>query len=138
MNQQVYWSPGVTLEQIEKQVILNAYKFYRGNATQTAISLGINEKTIRNKLEKYEQDAKAQRDFEERDAADRETQLKRARGIMPSNPQESPRIYGTDAGVHSQPSFEAPEKHAVPVQEPEKVQSVLPKHAASSGSGRRR
>lgn len=134
----VNWSPGVTLEDVEKQVIINAYKFYRGNATQTAISLGISEKTIRNKLEKYEQDGKAQRDIEDSEAADRENQLKRARGIVPTGPQESPRIYGTDAGVHSQPSFEAPEKHAVPVQEPEKVQSVLPKHASTSGSGRRR
>lgn len=47
------WSPGRTLEDVEKEVIFQALSFYHGNRTQTARSLGIALRTLQNKLEIY-------------------------------------------------------------------------------------
>lgn len=47
------WSPGVTIEQIEEGVIKKALRFYQGNKTKTAQSLGIAVRTLDNKLSKY-------------------------------------------------------------------------------------
>jgi len=138
MTEQVFWSPGVSLEQIEKDVILKAFRFYRGNKTQCSISLGISIRTLEAKLEKYEQDGKKQRDTEERESADRAAQLNRARGIaVTASPTEGV-VFGTGAGVHAQPPVAVPEKQPVPVSEPEKVQSVLPSKVAAGHQHRRR
>ncbi|MFN7685948.1 MAG: sigma-54 interaction domain-containing protein [Oligoflexia bacterium] len=50
------WSPGRTLNQIEKNVILDALKYHQGNRTHTARSLGISIRTLRNKLADYRRD----------------------------------------------------------------------------------
>ncbi len=50
------WSPGRTLDQIEKNVILDALKYHQGNRTHTAKSLGISIRTLRNKLADYRRD----------------------------------------------------------------------------------
>jgi len=50
------WTPGRTLDQIEKNVILDALKFHQGNRTHTAKSLGISIRTLRNKLADYRRD----------------------------------------------------------------------------------
>lgn len=47
------WQPGMTIEVIEKEVILQALKFYRGNKSMTARSLDISVRTLHNKLERY-------------------------------------------------------------------------------------
>ena len=47
------WQPGVTLEEVERTVILQALRFYRGNRTQTAQSLNIALRTMHSKLTKY-------------------------------------------------------------------------------------
>jgi DNA-binding NtrC family response regulator len=49
----ITWQPGVTLEEVEKQAILLALKFYQNNKTQTARSLGIAIRTLDAKLDKY-------------------------------------------------------------------------------------
>ena len=54
----LYWSPGVTLELVEKQVIIKAYKHFKNNKTATANALGIAIRTLDAKLEKYEYDNK--------------------------------------------------------------------------------
>lgn len=59
-NGMITWSPGVSLEQIEKQVILKAFQHYRGNKTQTAIGLGISIRTLDNKLEIYSKGEKSE------------------------------------------------------------------------------
>lgn len=48
------WQPGRTLAQIEKEVIEAALRFYQGNKTQAANSLGIAVRTIYNKLGEIE------------------------------------------------------------------------------------
>lgn len=47
------WSPGMTLADVEKEVILKALQFYGGNKTRTAASLDIGVRTIDNKLAIY-------------------------------------------------------------------------------------
>ena len=47
------WKPGRTLDEIERNVILEALKHFSGNRTHTAKSLGISLRTLRNKLAEY-------------------------------------------------------------------------------------
>ncbi len=47
------WIPGKTLNDIERNVILEALQFHRGNRTHTARALGISIRTLRNKLADY-------------------------------------------------------------------------------------
>jgi hypothetical protein len=78
----VNWVPGITLDEMEKNCILAAFRFYRGNKTQTAGSLKIAIRTLESKLEQYETDKL--RD-QERAATDREEQrvtLERMRGTQ--------------------------------------------------------
>jgi hypothetical protein len=48
------WQPGQTLEQVEKAIILKAFRFFQGNKTRTANALGIAIRTLENKLSSYE------------------------------------------------------------------------------------
>ena len=47
------WSPGRTLNDIERNVILEALQYHHGNRTHTARALGISIRTLRNKLADY-------------------------------------------------------------------------------------
>jgi len=47
------WIPGRTLNDIERNVILEALKYHHGNRTHTAKALGISIRTLRNKLAEY-------------------------------------------------------------------------------------
>lgn len=67
----VDWTPGLTIEEAEKQCVLQALRFYRHNKTQTAQSLGISIRTLDSKLEAYEKDReKSQAHYEQPDAAE--------------------------------------------------------------------
>ncbi len=47
------WAPGRTLDDIERNVILEALTYHQGNRTHTAKALGISIRTLRNKLAEY-------------------------------------------------------------------------------------
>ncbi|OFZ01815.1 MAG: hypothetical protein A2Z97_07820 [Bdellovibrionales bacterium GWB1_52_6] len=47
------WNPGQTLNDIERNVILEALNYHQGNRTHTAKALGISIRTLRNKLAEY-------------------------------------------------------------------------------------
>lgn len=47
------WTPGKTLDDIERNVILEALTYHQGNRTHTAKALGISIRTLRNKLADY-------------------------------------------------------------------------------------
>ena len=47
------WTPGRTLDDIERSVILEALRYHGGNRTHTARALGISIRTLRNKLADY-------------------------------------------------------------------------------------
>lgn len=55
----ITWQPGKTLEEVEKEIILVALRFYGGNKTKTAQALGIAIRTLDNKLKAYTDAAKA-------------------------------------------------------------------------------
>lgn len=49
----IFWQPGMTLEDSEKAIILYELRRLSGNKTRTAQSLGIAIRTLDNKLDKY-------------------------------------------------------------------------------------
>lgn len=80
----IHWTPGVTLDAIEKQVILKAFKFYKGNKVATSSSLNIAVRTLDMKLERYDQEEKdLHRILEESRLREQEFD-RRARGFAPS------------------------------------------------------
>lgn len=54
----VMWNPGMTMYEMEKQVLLAAVRFHRGNKTAAAMSLGLSARTVYNKLDSYLDDVK--------------------------------------------------------------------------------
>lgn len=84
----IVWSPGVTLEAIEEQIIKRALGHYRGNKTTTAQALGIAVRTLDNKLEKYfENDKKFEEGMEE-EKKRRDDFLARCRGKVSAEPEK--------------------------------------------------
>ncbi len=142
MNEHITWSPGVTLEAIEKQVIQKAFQHFRGNKTATSIALGISIRTLDNKFERYEADAKAEEIRSGNDKASRERQLARARGIaIPDTDQSSPEPLsyprtpsnGIKQGQRMESVANAPAQQTVPMPKPQEIQSMLPAKAPAGG-----
>ncbi len=80
MNDIILWSPGVTLEAIEEQVILKAFSHFHKNKTATSNSLGISIRTLDAKLEKYQLESKKREERELEDRKKRDEILGRLRG----------------------------------------------------------
>ncbi len=145
-NDFIVWSPGVTLESIEKEVILRAFRFYRGNKTATSSALGIAIRTLDNKLEKYEVDGKSQRERNEQDDAKRAEFLARQRGGNPApaaTNAKAPQMvtggsHGAATGERLEPATKLTEKPPVPLPKRAEVQSVLPQQNAPSNSRKAR
>lgn len=79
------FQPGMTLEELEKQAILCAFRFHRGNKTATSNALGIAIRTLDAKLEKYEAEGKdRQKRLDEQKAIADDFQ-RRQRGLPPLN-----------------------------------------------------
>lgn len=53
------WQPGLTIEEIEKQAILAAMRFFHNKRSQVAEALGIAPRTLDYKMAKYIADEKA-------------------------------------------------------------------------------
>ena len=49
----IEWSLGMTLADVERVVILKAFRFFQGNKTRTAAALDIAIRTLDSKLEQY-------------------------------------------------------------------------------------
>jgi hypothetical protein len=146
MDSIIIWSPGVTIEAIEKQVILAAFRFYRGNKTATANALGIAVRTLDNKLEKYEADGKAEKERQENERIKREQFLARSRGggQVPNNVFTGTETEGAKrgdhatAGVRVESAQKPTAQPTVSVPERKEVQSVLSGKAAAGSSASRR
>lgn len=52
----VSWIPGITLETVERETILQAFKFYHEDKTATANALKISVRTLYSKLEQYDKE----------------------------------------------------------------------------------
>lgn len=139
MNQHITWSPGVTLDDIEEQVIQKALTHFRGNKAQVAAALGISVRTVDNKLDKYELARAEERAKEDERKRVRAEQLARARGIHPVHPAAS---YGSafeasEQGIRLEPVTYATPQHQVPLSLRSEVQEMLPGQAAE-GRARKR
>lgn len=53
------WFPGMTLAEVERETIQQAFRFYGQNKTHTAEALGIAVRTLDAKLEQYKQEHEA-------------------------------------------------------------------------------
>jgi len=135
LNEIITWSPGVSLEEIEKQVILKAFRFYRGNKTATSNALGCSIRTLDNKLEKYKNDGNEQ---SKRDAELHERRqhfFDRQKG--PSRDEEGRAVLPSAAtGVRVESDQKATQESPVSVPERKEIQSVLPEQAPVGGSRR--
>lgn len=135
-NETIQWSPGVTLELIEKQVILKAFQFYRGRKTETANALGITVKTLENKLNKFEADAEIWKAKEKNATAQRELFLARQRGINTPNNVEGhrpPEQPSAPTGIRVESVANTSSEHEMPMPQRAQVQTVLPKQASQGG-----
>lgn len=140
-NGVVNWSPGVSLYDIERQVINHALEFFQKNKTQTAIALGISIRTLDTRLEEYEALEKKMGEGNEQRRIDRENFLKRQRGL---SDEERASVSGSQARQESSHSAEtglrmeslanSPEKSNVSVSVGKEVQGMSPKHASPSHS----
>jgi hypothetical protein len=106
MMEQINWSPGVTIEMVEKQVIQKAISFYRGNKTQCSIALGISIRTLDERLKKYEAEDKLRAEAIIAEGERRKVLLDRARGII-HTPQGAV-IQGAFSGAQPMAAPEAP------------------------------
>lgn len=137
----ITWQPGLTLEQMEREVIQKAYRFFGGNKTATANSLGIAIRTLDSKLEKYneEQNAKDVKKLEKNSSSGKTengsesgAESQSAGGVLrgqTSSPAE---------GVRMESASQPPKEQTMPVQERGKVQGVLPKKSTDHGNRRSR
>ena len=62
MQSDIIWQPGVTLEEVEKAVIMRALHYHQNNKTQTAMALKIAIRTLDNKLAKYKAEAEQKKE----------------------------------------------------------------------------
>lgn len=144
MNGLFQWSPGITLEQVEEQIIRVAYKHFSNNKTATANALGISIRTLDTKLEKYENDDRNQRDRATDDHKRNLEWLAKSRGTATATAIASqPEKAGADmpsstAGVRLEPAPQAGTELTMPVPKSQKVQEMLPPQAAASGARRNR
>lgn len=152
MPENINWSPGVTLDAIEKMVIMKALYHFKYNKTVTASSLGIAIRTLDNKLEKYEFE-KIQEEERQANALRQRTEfLAKQRGNPPNNigvpysPGSHPpqiadlqrHFSNATAGPRMESFTNASEKSSVPMQERSEVQTVLSKSSPQSSKARGR
>lgn len=138
MNGLVTWSPGITLEEMEKEIIIAALKFFQNNKTQTAIALGVAVRTIDNKLEAYAKVDKERDERNELERISREKFLRRQRGIIETDTVRSVETTGAQSRVGVESPSNLSPKQAVPMSVGKEVQSMSPKHATASHSRKTR
>lgn len=81
----VHWQPGMTIKEVERDIIEKALQFFQGNKTQAAQSLGISVRTIDNKLKQYEQDDEQ---LEREKARDAEKSRKQIEAMRPKKDED--------------------------------------------------
>jgi hypothetical protein len=132
MDGMILWSPGTTLEAVEKQVILMAFRHFRGEKTSTARALGIAIRTLDDRLDKYAEDGKKEKERQDNERIKHEEFLTRQRGqTLASSPHIPP---SPDPRLRMESIANSAKEQALSVQEQQKVQTVLPKQVAESGS----
>lgn len=119
------WQSGMTLESIEKEAILQALRFFRGNKTATALALGIAIRTLDNKLAQYETEKKAMEEVQDGQRRKRQEFQDRARGVSQSQQNEDEAA----RRVLIQSPFGPAKEHALPLPIGNKIQEVSSEQA---------
>lgn len=132
----IQWVPGVTIEGAEKQIILQAFKFYKQHKVQTAASIGLSLRTLDIKLEKYAADDRDQLARTEHANRERQIQSDRHRGIKEGAVPSANIRFAQRLRVEPHAEVTAESKVSVP--ERSEVQEVLPKQTTGSGKARGR
>ena len=81
MEMQIIFTPGMTIEAVERQMIVKTFTFFKSNKTKTAEVLGISIRTLDNKLEKYLKEKQKEEEVLADERNERQRQLERARGV---------------------------------------------------------
>jgi hypothetical protein len=138
MNEAFNWQPGMSLAQVEKTAILQAFRFYRGNKASVASALGVSIETLTLKLDSYQKEEKEQERITHEHRKQREEFQQRSRGTHPATPAPAggTSFSSTDAGVSVEPAAHPAQEQAVPVPERKEVQSVL-SYPATKGRPRK-
>lgn len=131
------WTPGMTLDYVEKEVITKAFRWFRYNKTQTAIALGISIRTLENKLERYEREKSGHRIGEREGDADK---LEDAGPGNAGEPKRQSDFTGeiAEAGLRIQPLTDDTAKQSVPLSQRKEVQEVSSPNASRGHSKRGR
>lgn len=130
----ILYTPGMSLEALEKQAILYAYGFYKFNKTATASSLGIAIRTLDNKLSKYLEEEQKEYERTEQERIRREEFERRARGAPQETGFYHPPALQPHAGVRMESHSETTPQPAMSLSERQKVQTVLPGPSSKSDS----
>jgi Ser-tRNA(Ala) deacylase AlaX len=83
----IIWQPGMTLEQAEKEIIMEALKFYETKRA-TAEALDMGERTLDYKMAKYRKQEEDKVEREKNKEVERAANLKDAQGPMKTIEQE--------------------------------------------------
>lgn len=81
---QVFWTPGMSIAEVERQIIKEAIVYFRGNKSLISKSLGISIRTLDTRMESIKAEEEAQRFRVEAQTREREIFLERSRGIPAS------------------------------------------------------
>lgn len=119
------WTPGFTLEALEKMAIQQALAFYKGNKTTTANSLGCAIRTLDAKIAKYaEEDKERGRREDERQIKEKEFN-ERQRGFN-----------APPARFHMEPATEIQPEQSLSVQKRLEIQEMPLTESTESGKRR--
>jgi len=136
----ITWSPGTTIASAEREVIQQAYKFYRGNKTATANALDISVRTLDNKLEQYANDERIAANRAAERAANRTGLLSEQRGgkreAHTGRPVEN--YSSSSSGVFMEPTPAIGAEPSMSMPERSQVQEVLSAEVAGRRPGRPR
>jgi hypothetical protein len=140
MNEASNWQPGMTLAHVEKLAILQAFRFHRGNKSNTASALGIPLETLETKLDSYLNEEKEQERTAHEQRTQREEFQRRSRGLHAATPAPAggTSLSSADAGLSVESTSGPTQEQAVPVPERKEVQSVLPRSFAKGRARRGR
>lgn len=139
------WQPGMTLDTIEKDAVLQAFRFYRGNKTATANAIGRSVRWLDGKLEEYQMTDKQEIERKKNERESRHEFDLRQRGFHPSQQPPPPvkDVPEADAGVDGEPASQASPQFAVSVPVGAEVQDMPPtpapraRHDRGSGGVRK-
>ncbi len=133
VSRNVTWAPGMTLSEMERQVVKSAYAYFDEDKTRTANALGISVKTVYSYLERYAEEDLVTEQRKEDEKRDKQNWLERSRrGHAAVDGNDSFSSQGHDL----QSSTNTAQKRQVSVSERSKVQDVLPTKDSTHRHGR--